>query len=335
MANDYRSYGDVPRFQLDRRSGRSRLKKRCPQCGKDRCLTAYVDTKTGDEVGDDFGRCDHERTCGYDKRPTGKDVGDRELWVPNNEVRSAFKLPVQPNVVNFISYPEFAKTISPGINNIMFSFLSKYWGPALVSDIFRRYNVGTMDLWGWKGCSIFWQVDKEFICRTGKIMEYYIKQENDQWIDVKRVKDDANGGFPHVTYYHSLKGKDFLFKQCLFGEHLLNFFPEDIEINLVESEKTAIICSINRPDRLFMATGGLQNFRPEVMEAVRGRKMVAFPDKGSAFDIWKDKISKNLSGYKIRISDCLQKEEQISDGEDIADLIIKKKRDEILRKNNY
>lgn len=322
--SDFVQQGQVARFQLDRRPGRSRLKMKCPSCGKERCLTPYIDVKTGEPVGDQFGRCDHERTCGYDNRPTGRDVGDKELWVSNNDCHKAFRIPNKPDVANFIPYEEFAKTINPkGDNNTLFQFLSFLWGNDRVSDIFRRYNIGSMDLWGWRGCSIFWQMDKDFICRTGKIMEFYIKtDEKQRWIDVKRVKGDD---YSHVTFYHSLKGRDFIFKQCLFGEHLLNFYPEDKVVNIVEAEKTAIICAINKPNELFLATGGLQNFRPEVMSVLRGRKINAFPDKGDANRIWKEKIYKSLPGLKITVSDYLQGLDDLNDGDDIADLIIKNK----------
>lgn len=322
---DFREFDQVPRFQLDRRPGRSRLKLKCPKCGKERCLTPYIDVKTGNPVGSEFGRCDHERKCGYDNRPTGKDIGERELWISNNDCHRAFKKPDQPDIANHIPYSEFALKINPNESNTMFKFLSHYWDRNLVSDIFRRYNVGTIDLWKWEGCSIFWQVDKEFICRTGKIMEYYIKEdETGKWIDIKRVKEGEDEK-PHVTFYHSLKGSDFVFRQCLFGEHLLNFFPQDKTVNIVEAEKTAIICSINRPDELFLATGGLQNFRPEVMSVLRGRNIVAFPDKGDAATMWKEKVNKSLPGYKIKVSEHLQELTELNDGEDIADLIIKRR----------
>lgn len=68
--------------------------------------------------------------------------------------------------------------------------------------MFRRYHVGTMDLWGWKGCCIFWQIDKEFVCRTGKIMDFYIKTDSQgNEIDVKRVKEkDGDNERPHVMF---------------------------------------------------------------------------------------------------------------------------------------
>lgn len=324
---DFRQYGSVYRFQLDRRPGRSRMKLDCPGCGKKRCLTPYIDVETGQLVGNEFGRCDHERTCGYDKRPTGRDVGDRDLWVSGNKCYKAFRPPVQPDVINYIPFDEFGKTINPDTNNVFFLFLSSLWGKEIVSEVFRRYYIGTMDLWGWKGCSIFWQIDKNFMCRTGKIMEFEIRRDEEgRMTDVKRVKEKTGEDeiYNHVMFYHSLHARDFLFRQCLFGEHLLSLYPNKT-VNLVEAEKTAIVCSVNKPDELFVATGGLQNLRPEVMNVIRDRKITVFPDKGSAYDIWKEKIEGIMPGTKVKVSDYLQKISDISDGADVADLIIKNK----------
>lgn len=314
---DFRLNGMVPRFQLDRRPGRSRLKGKCPKCGGEHCLTFYIDVKTGRPVGDEFGRCDHERRCGYDRRPTGKDVGDKELWASNNEVYKAFQMQVNPDVTNFIPDNEFRKTIWPGDNNKLFAFMAEKWGYGKTSELFLKYNVGTMDLWGWKGCAVFWQVDENFVCRTGKIMEYKRTEDGN---DIKRVKED----YPHVTFYHSLHGGDYALRQCLFGEHLLNFYPKDTVVHLVESEKTALICSISKPGALFLATGGLQNLRPEVMRPLLHRPVIAYPDKGEAFDVWSEKIKKNLFQHTITVSDSLQKMDEIGDGEDMADFIIKR-----------
>lgn len=324
---DYRTLEQVPRFQLDRRPGRSRLKERCPQCGKERCLTLYIDTVTGQPVGPLFGRCDHERKCGYNRYPTGKDVGDKELWVSGNEVYKAFRPPVNPDVVNYIPNNEWMPTINPrSDNNTLFAFVSYLWGERNTSEIFRRYLVGSIDVWMWKNCPVFWQVDKEFMCRTGKIMEYGIKQDGKgAWVDVKRVKGDGENDYPHVTFYHAMKGNDYLYKGCLFGEHLLNWFPDGEQVNIVESEKTALICAANSPHKLFMATGGLQNLRTETMGVLRGRKIVMFPDKGEALEEWKKKVSRDLYGFDITVSDFLQDKEEVGDGGDMADYLINKK----------
>lgn len=333
---DFRRYGDIPRFQLDRRPGRSRLKMTCPSCGRTKCFTPYIDVETGTIVGSQFGRCDHERTCGYHNPPKGKDVGERDVWTSGNKCLKEFKPPENPNMINYIPFGDFAKTVNPDNRNTLFKFLSYLWGEERVSDIFRRYYVGTMDLWSWSGCCIFWQIDKNFVCRTGKIMDFGIKRdESGEMIDVKRVKEKTgdNDEKPHVMFYHSLNGNDFLLRQCLFGEHLLSSYP-DKTVNLVESEKTAIICSINRPDKLFVATGGLQNLRFDVVSVLRERKTIAFPDKGSAYDVWKEKVG-NMMMDNIKVSDYLQDIEDVGDGDDIADLIIKNKVKEQWEKKTY
>ena len=321
---DYREYKDEYRFQLDRRPGRARLKMDCPQCGKRRCLTPYVDVVTGEPVGPEFGRCDHERTCGYNRYPSGKDLGDRPIWVSSNEVKKSFLKPKEGEVANFITYQELLPYNSNLGENTLYRFLSHLFDPYLVESVFRRYMVGTMDLWSWKGCAVFWQIDKDFVCRTGKVMHYEVREQDGKWVDVKRVKEGEDET-PHVMYYHALKGRDYLLRQCLFGEHLLNAFPEDKTVNVVEAEKTALICAINKPDELFLATGGLQNLRAETMQVLKGRRVVLFPDKGDASKVWKEKVDKNLPYYNIKISDSINHLDLIGDGDDLADYIIKKK----------
>lgn len=47
------------RFILERyRSGGSN-RYVCPQCGRKKCFTRYVDLETGEYVADECGKCDH------------------------------------------------------------------------------------------------------------------------------------------------------------------------------------------------------------------------------------------------------------------------------------
>ena len=85
--------------------------------------------------------------------------------------------------------------------------------------------------------------------------------------------------------------------QCLFGEHLLPQHP-DKPIALVESEKTAIICSGLMPQYLWLATGGKSQLSQEKLSAAE---------------------------IDITVSDILQRyatEEQRKAHIDIADLLI-------------
>lgn len=89
--------------------------------------------------------------------------------------------------------------------------------------------------------------------------------------------------------------------QCLFGEHL---FQDKVNANvaLVESEKTAVICSLLLPEYIWLATGGKSPFNDRLM-ALKGRKATAFPDI-DGYDEWRKK-AKNYPMLDITISDIL------------------------------
>ena len=74
-------------------------------------------------------------------------------------------------------------------------------------------------------------------------------------------------------------------KQCLFGLHLLNDNVKQVAI--VESEKTALIMSIEFPNYTWMSTGSLNGFKHEYLAPLINRKIIAFPDKGG-YEKWKN-----------------------------------------------
>ena len=101
-------------------------------------------------------------------------------------------------------------------------------------------------------------------------------------------------------------------------------FPQhpDKPIALVESEKTAIICSGLMPQYLWLATGGKSQLSQEKLSVLAGRKTIAFPDI-DGYEEWKKKLS--AAEIDITVSDILQRyatEEQRKAHIDIADLLI-------------
>ena len=102
-------------------------------------------------------------------------------------------------------------------------------------------------------------------------------------------------------------------------------FPQhpDKPIALVESEKTAIICSGLMPQYLWLATGGKSQLSQEKLSVLAGRKTIAFPDI-DGYEEWKKKLS--AAEIDITVSDILQRyvtEEQRKAHIDIADWILK------------
>ena len=132
----------------------------------------------------------------------------------------------------------------------------------------------------------------------------------------KRVKGEYN----HINWVHS-KIDNFNLKQCLFGEHLIKDSKKPIAI--VESEKTAIICSAYLPQYTWVATGGINNLKVDKCKSLKGRNVVLFPDLGG-FDKWLIKAEEIKTICYVKVSDLLEKNassEAKNKGYDLADFL--------------
>ena len=167
---------------------------------------------------------------------------------------------------------------------------------------------------------IFLQIDQDNQCRTGKIMQYNPATGH-------RIKDPNKPG--RINWLHSILKRrkqlppDWQLTQCLFGEHLLPQH-QDKTVALVESEKTAIICSAMMPQYLWLATGGKSGLTSERLSSLKGRKIIVFPDI-DAFKDWQQKIF-TFPHLDIRISRLLEDNATLADRAahiDLADWILK------------
>jgi rubredoxin len=59
---------DVMRFQLEKYRGPS-TRYTCPECGKKKEFTRYIDIDTGNYIADHVGKCNREINCGYHYTP--------------------------------------------------------------------------------------------------------------------------------------------------------------------------------------------------------------------------------------------------------------------------
>lgn len=108
----------------------------------------------------------------------------------------------------------------------------------------------------------------------------------------------------------------------------MTLYPEK-HVAIVESEKTAIICSVYYPNYVWIATGGINGCKwteRDVCKALEGREVVLFPDL-NCFDKWSEKAKEiqSIVSCKIRVSSILEKnstEEQRSKGFDLADFVL-------------
>lgn len=202
------------------------------------------------------------------------------------------------------------------------------------------YRVGTSIKDKTRGWTIWWQIDELGNVHTAKFMAY--KDDGHR----NKVANPYTNKYGEQCYYsfdfmHSMVSRsrneprglswDFddtaeSYETCLFGLHLIDLFPE-AEICIVESEKSALICSIftDPTKRIWMATTGKSNLTKEKLMPIisRKRKIVLYPDY-DGYKEWEDERKK--IGYdNIFISQKVRQNHIESDGPkaDIADIMLR------------
>lgn len=292
----------VLRYKLEPYSSRESTRFRCPSCGKEKQFSRYIDVVTGEYFGDNIGRCNREVECGYDSKP---DLGKNQ-FVEKTKVDPKFA--EDDSAIPIHSEKEVLSTLNNYDSNRLYQFLITMFDEALVLKTFLKYYVGTAVMWG-DGATVFWQIDQDLDVRSGKFMLY---DENG-----KRVKDP-----PRINWLPIQEG--LRRKQCLFGTHLINYNYDTYHV--VESEKTAIICALVSPDKMWIATGGLQMINEELFDVFYHKELIFYPDKGIAAEKWREKIESNLADFNTKINTSLNNVEELNEGDDLADLIVFKNR---------
>lgn len=172
------------------------------------------------------------------------------------------------------------------------------------------------------GRTCWWQIDEQGRPHTAKLMMYGPdgKRNRDRW--------DHPGWAHNYLPYDRDK---YQMQQCLFGLHLIDRYP-DRPVNIVESEKTAIICTIafGQEQGLWLACGGLQNMKEQELQPLidRQRNIYLWPDKDGADDwrLFADNIDyPNLHVWPKFLTDNWLPED--GPKADIADVILRLLRD--------
>lgn len=307
-------------LELQKYSGIS-TKHTCPNCGK-RTFTLYVDASQN-IINKSCGRCDREENCGYHYTPRDFFRDNKDVQMERTyKVISAKK---EERETEYLGFDEYSKSLS--------------MKSTLVLYLCKLFNFDKVDLACWHhfigatrdGRTIFPYMDEKGRLRTAKIMRY--------------EKDGHRSKTPgSIDWLHSVKKRsselheDFNMELCLFGLQQLTLSGDEQKtkpIAICEAEKTALICSIQYPQFIWMAAGALGWLSSEKLKPLQGRKIYLFPDAGDkAFDRW-ELIAKNSrgQGYDVDVSQLLKNKctpEQWSSGIDLADIIIS----EITRKHD-
>ncbi len=201
---------------------------------------------------------------------------------------------------SFTDPAKFQASLTKYETNNLVQWLCKKLGHDVVMEAVTAYHVGTAK----DGGTIFWLTNIDGQVGTGHIMYYpkndhhRIQSKNPNWTNFIAGQTDTEK-YNWVKYW--------------FGEHLLKIHPLRT-VAIVESEKTALVCSIYfaHLGYVWIASGGI-GLGAKDWNVLKGRKVILYPDLGpptalkkggkelTPFDRWEEK-SEQMQGFGIYAS---------------------------------
>ncbi|MEG1867272.1 MAG: DUF6371 domain-containing protein [Bacteroides sp.] len=301
----------------------------CPQCEHKGEFTLYVDAQDR-PIAPEVGRCNRER-CSYHLSPS-------EYFKQNPTGKPDYSTWKQPEPVKVVPVSYLPSSlIRPDTHrseNNLFRFMAKEFGKEAATLAFDTYHVGTSRHWrNTDGLATsFPQVDELGQVRQIKVMAYnpatgkrMKKQDAAKlWIDreEKYVPDTRSIDKIWFAGKSILKNQEANLQQTFFGCHLIK---DASRVGIVESEKSALICSILMPDITWIATGGCNGCKwteSTVFKPLVGKRIVLYPDSGM-FAKWQEKAVILRSGrVDVTVSRVC---EGLLDNTDIADVLLRER----------
>lgn len=190
-----------------------------------------------------------------------------------------------------------------------------------LTEMLDVYKVGTSIKGETSGWTVFPQIDMDMRIRDMKLMAYRSDGHRDKdrkysfnWMHSMLAKA---GAFDEDAYH---------VEHCLFGLHLAALFPK-AEVCIVESEKSALICSAfsDPNEKIWMATGGKSGLNPDMLRPLieSKRPIVLYPDI-DGYEEWEERM--HAIDYRwISISQKPRQLHSQEDGDkaDMADIMIR------------
>lgn len=334
------------RYKLEKGS----KKHHCPNCSK-KTFVLYIDTETGDQLPEQYGRCDRESKCGYYLNPYldgyVKAIWEQEhgnrLKLPNNWKTQKKAIPQPTPGPIFFDFETFKQTLQSERyekNNFIQNLLKTVQFPFEVDDVtkvIQLYRLGTVAN-GYRAGAITFP----FIDIKGNIRAVQVKQFDEQnhttgtdflHSIIEKYYIQNNKPLPEwLEAYNNNETK----VSCLFGEHLLSKYPNST-VYLFEAPKTAIYGTLyfgfpEQSNIICLAVYNKSSFSFDKLKVLQGRFVCVFPDlsiDGNTFKEWETKAKEYeslLNGTRFVFSDLLEQlapQQDKENGNDLADYLIK------------
>lgn len=183
------------------------------------------------------------------------------------------------------------------------------WTPEAVKWQVGEYRLGNHALWDYDDYTVFPSIDYYGRVCNLKAQHYdsdpasarfgHDDKGQSYWLGKMWLKDGT------LTFNDRPKATDVCFRNdCLFGEHLLKCYPRTT-VALVESPKNALFGALAFPELLWVAAGNKHNLNRRVLECLRGRDVMAFPDC-DAIPLWTNTLKGMMDLANFTVSDLCQ-----------------------------
>lgn len=351
MSNFNNFSNQLHRYSLEKGS----KKHHCPDCNK-KTFVLYIDTETGDNLPERYGRCDRESKCSYHLNPY-LDGYAKAIWEQEQKVTGVTKVTIpkqkyfctQPNPQPtpepvFFDFDTFKQTLQPERyekNTFIQNLFYRVQFPFEVGEVTRviqLYRLGTVANGYRAGANTFPFIDIKDNVRAVQVKQFD-EQNHTTGTDflhsiIEKHHIRNNEPLPGWLEAYTKQDKRI---SCLFGEHLLSKYHSN-PVALVEAPKTAVYGTLyfglpeTSESLIWLAVYNRSSFSFDKLKVLQGRFVYVFPDlskDGNTFKEWETKAKEyesRLSGTRFIFSDLLEQlapERDKNEGNDLADYLIK------------
>jgi len=314
------------KYKLD-----SKQKFDCPSCGQSNKFVRYMDVTTGLYIDGKYGRCDREESCTYHLRPENNYISEGDSFVrlkPKNILTSdCLDSEVYINEYHLCNTKQYNDYYFNKHNNLYQGLIDRF-GLDAFTNAYNKYKLGCF----YDSGAIF-PYYHDGVLKSAKIVWYDDNMHRDKlklpnWLhSLKKYmyfntcanswEEHYNPLYPNGDFDEMLVNPEYyedyeedekphIFDMGigLFGWDQLK--DNDKTVCLVESEKTAVICSMVFPEFIWVASGGKGFIQQYKFNYYSGRMWLIFPDLGfnkstgeSTTDIWKKQMLRISETYSM------------------------------------
>lgn len=196
--------------------------------------------------------------------------------------------------------------------------LMRLYRPEAVEWLTQEYRLGCYEMNGQDDYTVFPNIDYHGRVCNLKIQHYCTDPASERFCH----SDQTAYWLGRIWAKKSLLPADAVFhSDCLFGEHLLQHYPENM-VALVESPKNALFGALSFQQLVWVATGSKNMLKREVLKPLKGRDVIVIPDCDAVAE-WTSIISRMADLANFTVSDfCLRMAPEGQPKFDIADFLL-------------